>query len=215
MKPKILMSLSRNVKNYYRDAVESCGAVAVQQYLPEISTQYDGLLLGGGADIDPKFYGEPVNGSVGIDLARDEREFALAQAFLDAGKPILGICRGHQVLNVFFGGSLYQHLDQTELHRRTDDADAAHPVTAVRDSILAGVYGEQFRVNSAHHQGIKRLGTGLQITATADGVVEAVEHEKFPVIGLQFHPERMCLSERRADTVDGIEIIRYFVNLCK
>lgn len=215
MKPRILMSLSQSAKNYYKDAVESCGAIADQWYLPEVSTDYDGLILGGGADIDPKFYGEPVNGSVGIDLARDEREFALTSSFLDAGKPILGICRGHQVLNVFFGGSLHQHLEQTQLHRWTDDVYASHEVTAVPGSIIAGIYGEQFRVNSAHHQGVKKLGTGLRITAMADDVVEVIEHEKLPVIGVQFHPERMSLSERREDTVDGIGIIQYFVNLCK
>ncbi len=213
MIPKILLAANRN-KEFYIDAVNSCGAEAHAVYCPEASTDYDGLILCGGNDIDPKYYGEEINGAINIDEARDTAEVELARAFIAAGKPILGICRGSQLLNILFGGSLYQNLENAEEHKPLDDKGnyRVHEVKVEFGSILFDLYGEKFSVNSAHHQAVKKLGEGLVATAFSDGIVEAFEHKNMPIMGVQFHPEKMCCSERRSDTVDGIEIFKYFIN---
>ena len=213
MQPKILL-LNGPATSYYRDAVAACGGIPVEAALPEVSTDFDGLILCGGADLHPELYGQPVAGSVNISRERDTNDLAFARAFIAAGKPILGICRGHQVLNVVFGGSLCQHLPTTEAHRA--EGDAAHPVTARGESFLKDLYGECFRVNSHHHQGVDRLGDNLRavLLCPDDGTVEAFQHETLPVIGIQFHPERMCLTRARPDTVNGLPIFRHFLSLC-
>lgn len=214
-KPRILLSGNKNLQ-YYTDAVEAAGAEATAKYLPDIDTNYDGLILCGGNDIDPKYYNEEMNGSVDIDEVRDQREFALLKAYLEAGKPILGICRGHQIINVFFGGSLCQHLPETSLHRSGTGAEIIHDVSAVENSVLRELYGATFSVNSIHHQAIDKLGNDLRPTAYWNNkYIEAFAHEWLPVFGVQWHPERMCAGRRRADTVDGIRILKAFVDLCK
>ncbi len=213
MKPKILLAANLN-RQFYIDAVNACGGEAHAEHCPEISLEYDGLVLCGGNDIYPSYYGEEIDGSVNIDEARDAAEIKLARAFIEAKKPILGICRGSQLLNVVFGGSLYQDLQGADRHKSYDRENyRVHEITAREGSILYNLYDEKFLVNSAHHQAVKKLGAGLIVTASADGVVEAFEHESLPVFGVQFHPEKMCLSERHSDTVDGIKIFEYFISL--
>ena len=210
-KVKILLS-AKTQPTAYIDALEGVGAAAVWQYPPKFDDEYDGLVLCGGADIDPARYGEEINGSVGIDAERDAVEFELMQAFIDAGKPVLGVCRGHQFVNVFFGGSLHQDIPEAELHR----GGKAHLVAAVDDSILYSLYGGEFSVNSTHHQAVKALGHGLRATAVwNEKYVEATEHISLPVMSVQWHPEGMCFDRRREDTVDGARIFEYFVSLCK
>lgn len=214
-KPKILLSGTTKFLNY-ADAVENVGGITEGMYLPEYSDAYDGLILCGGGDIDPKYYNEAITESKGIDEARDQAEFALIQAFVEAGKPILGICRGHQVLNVYFGGSLYQHMPETPVHRSDTKEDLVHPVTATPEGLVGKLYGESFSVNSFHHQAVKTLGKGLVPTAFwQDTYVEAFEHESLPIYGVQWHPERLCCSHARPDAVDGTKIFRYFIDLCK
>lgn len=214
MKPKILLSANKNMQ-YYIGAVNLSGGDAVCEYLPEVDLSCDGLILCGGSDIDPKYYGQADNGSVNIDASRDECEFKLAKAFIEAGKPVMGICRGAQLLNVYFGGSLIGHLPNADLHTSGSGVDLVHSVEAEKGSILETLYGGNFKTNSSHHQAVKKLGAGLVATAFCDGVVEAFEHTAFPVVAYQFHPERMCFSKRREDTVDGRDIFEHFVELCK
>ncbi len=211
---KILLSGKNNYENYTA-ALASLGVEPHGGYLFEgSSNDYDGLVLCGGGDIVPSVYGEENNGSKNIDNARDKHEFALAADFIKAGKPILGICRGSQILNVCFGGSLIQHLDTADAHK--GEIDLVHGAFATCESFLSRVYGERFNINSSHHQAARRLGEGLRVILRSqnDGVVEAFEHESLPIIGVQFHPERMCLAKRCDDTVDGIKIFEYFVNRC-
>ena len=214
MQPRILL-LNGPDTPYYKDAVTHCGGIAVEAHLPPLSTDYDGLILCGGGDIHPSHYGEEINGSVNISPERDANDIAFAKAFLAAGKPILGICRGHQTLNVILGGSLHQHIPTAEAHRAP--GDAVHAVAAEGESFLRQLYGREFTVNSSHHQAVARLGEGLRVIlrCTGDGTVEAFEHETLPVLGVQFHPERMSLSRARPDTVDGLPIFRHFLTLCR
>ena len=102
-KMKILLSRGSSAENYL-NALEGVGAEGVAKYLPEVDTNYDGLILCGGGDIDPKYYGEEINGSKGIDAERDSAEFALLKAFVEKGLPVLGICRGCQLFNILLGG---------------------------------------------------------------------------------------------------------------
>ena len=215
MNPRILLAAKQKKENY-AEAVKACGGIPILEYNPEELDGFAGLILCGGNDIDPDYYGEPINGSVNIDRERDAAEFALAKAFLKAGKPVLGICRGYQLLNILFGGTLHQHIETAGMHQANENGDMVHPVIAKSGSIVAGLYGERFMVNSSHHQAVKMLGEGLLVTMKSeDGVIEGFEHKSLAVFGVQWHPERMCCAHRRADTVDGIEIFRYFMDLVK
>lgn len=208
------MSGKKNLQ-YYADAVNGVGGEATIAYMPEFDTSYDALVLCGGNDIDPKYYNEPINGSVEIDEPRDTLEFKLLKAYLDAGKPVFGICRGYQLLNIYFGGSMIQHIPDAPIHTCGQDHYLAHNVTAKEGSVLHRLYGKEFPVNSAHHQAVKELGKDLIPTAYwQDTYVEAFEHKTLPVLGVQWHPERMCFTQEREDTVNGAPLIEYFVKLC-
>lgn len=214
-KIKILLSIGGNAQ-YYIDAIEGVGAEAVAKSLPEADTDYDGLILCGGCDIDPQYYHEEVDGSVSINIERDRAEFALLSAYVDAGKPVLGICRGLQLINVFFGGSLHQDLPEAELHRKINGVDSVHDVTASEGSILYELYGASFSTNSAHHQAVKALGKDLRATAYWNNrYIEACEHVSLPIFGVQWHPERMCFGLERNDTVCGAKIFEHFVAMCR
>ncbi len=213
MKPEIQISLGPELVQNYPAAMEAFGGSPTSAYLPEPEPEkYDALILSGGGDVDPQRYGEENTACFGVDPARDEAEFRLIEAYLRAGKPIMGICRGHQVLNVYFGGSLTQHLPSAEKHVPTKAGDSAHATRALPGSFPAALYGERFPVNSAHHQGIARLAPDLEAVQWAeDGVIEACRHKSLPVYSVQWHPERMCLRHARADTVDGGTLFRWFI----
>jgi gamma-glutamyl-gamma-aminobutyrate hydrolase PuuD len=169
--------------------------VSVEDYVSEL----DGLVLQGGADIDPTVYGEPRSELLGpIDSVRDEFELELLRAFAAAGKPVLGVCRGMQLINVAFGGTLYQDLQAAGAasfrHREPDLYDEhAHDVEFVADGWLSRIYGgaTRGRVTSIHHQGVRVLGRDLIVDATStDGVIEAVRHAGHDfMVGVQWHPE--------------------------
>ena len=208
---KILISVSKDTQiEVYEAAVKAAGGEPTAQYLPQWDSQYDGLLLGGGVDMDPKYFGEPIDGTEEIDGDRDVAELKLLEACLAEGKPVLGICRGHQVMNVYFGGSLHQNLANAVDHR-----GKVHPVVAEAGSRIAGLMGENFVSNSTHHQGVKVPGKGMRITARAGDVVEAIEHESLPVMGAQFHPERMTQEYKNPDASEGLPIFQWFINACK
>lgn len=216
MKPvRILLSGKENIQ-YYVDAIERLDGMASVNDPEGADGSYDGLLLCGGRDLDPSRYGEEVAGARNMDLERDASEWALLRAYIQAEKPIMGICRGHQLINVFFGGSLWQDIPEGDLHVRKNDRDAAHPVVAAEDSILYGCYGKEFSVNSSHHQAIKKLGRDLRPTAYWEGkYMEAIEHVSLPIFAVQWHPERMCFGQRRDDTVDGAKLFEHFLALCR
>lgn len=213
---KILISTGGGDPAHYERAVAVAGGWPCPAYLPEPdAAPYGGLILAGGGDMDPARFGQPDLGSRGIDPARDRAELALLDAFLEAGRPVLGICRGHQVANVWAGGDLIQDLGEKLVPFHQGEEDMVHPVRAEPDSLMERLYGQVFQVNSNHHQGIGRVGQGLRVIARSEGgVAEAVEHETLPLVCVQFHPERMTGSRARPDTVDGGEIFRWFLEWC-
>lgn len=178
--------------------------------------EFDGLLLPGGCDVHPARYGQENIACGTIDEELDEIQFAIADAFVKAGKPVIGICRGHQLLNVYFGGTLIQDLENADHHKWTPEGDRVHDTAAVEGSFIADLYGEAFPVNSAHHQAVDAVGEGLVVVQHSDdGVIEAMHHETLPVVAVQWHPERMCFDHSRSDTVDGSVVLRYFLNMCE
>ena len=191
---QILLSAGDTTPVRYLSALKKAGAEGVQWKESMSPDAFDGLILCGGGDPEPALFGEENNGSYGISKARDRKDLWLIHQFLQAKKPILGICRGHQILNVAFGGSLIQHLPTVNEHMGLG-GDLWHDIRT--DSLLKKLYGRKMSVNSCHHQGLDRLGRGLLPIAFApDGVVEAIAHEKLPVMGVQFHPERMERGDR-------------------
>lgn len=165
----------------------------------EVLDLLDGLILAGGVDVDPSFYGQEADPhTLGTVPERDRFEIALAQTALERDLPLLGICRGMQVLNVALGGTLHQHLPDrigTEEHRRHVGTFAgnAHQVRLTPGSLAARTAGEtQHRVCSHHHQAIDALGAGLVVTGWAEGddLPEAIEHpDRRFTLGVQWHPE--------------------------
>lgn len=217
MRPSILVSTGGGNAVNYLNAIWAAGGEGEARYLPAPDLSYDGLVLAGGADMDPALFGQENTNSQGVDRARDEAELTLLDAFCGAGKPVLAICRGHQVVNVWLGGGLLQDLgpELVPFHRK-EEGDQVHLVRAAEGSLLQRLYGSVFPVNSSHHQGLGRLGRGLRVTARSEGgVIEAAEHEALPLICVQFHPERMTGALARPDTVDGGEIFRAFLDLCR
>jgi len=161
----------------------------------------DGLVLTGGGDVDPEYYGyEDVSGLAReINRARDEFEFQLIERALDREIPILGVCRGMQIMNVYLGGTLVPDLRKAghENHERQQGRDGEHLVMPVPHTLVAAITGLGSQaVNSAHHQAVEHLGRGLMASAVSkDGVIEAAEwslKDNMPFLLLvQWHPERM------------------------
>lgn len=213
------------VNDDYIRAVEKAGGIPI--VLPvigeyeNIKKQIDhceAIIISGGQDIHPMFYNEEPNQKLGLVYSKvDQYQIDLTKLALEDNKPILGICRGHQVLNVACGGTLYQDLsvinDNILKHSQQGKRyDYSHKVNIKEGSILRNLLGEEKLVNSFHHQCIKDLGRGLKVSAVAsDGVIEAVEMEgKDFVVGVQWHPEMMV-----TESDDMLIIFKELIKHCK
>jgi putative glutamine amidotransferase len=197
-RPKIGITVHprRGMEYYvpYRRAVAAAVAEPIDlvpgtRALPEV----DGLLLPGGWDVDPSFYGERRDEKVGeTDPELDETELELFRQARGRSIPVLGICRGQQVINVAMGGSLVQHLEDHDV-RSLGRRHLAHSIEVDPSSELGRAAGEhKIRVNSLHHQAIRDLAPGLQQTAHGDdGTVEAVESDDGLIVAVQCHPEEL------------------------
>lgn len=176
----------------------------------------DGLFLTGGADVSPALYGEKTQDCCGVlDPWRDDVELAYGRVFLEAKKPVFGICRGFQMLNVLLGGTLYQDIPAQLGRQHT--YNSIHEAAAVPGSILEKLFGAHFSVNSFHHQAIRTLAPGLIPLAFSEGgtIVEAFHHTSLPVLAVQWHPERMTGTERlTSDGPDMAPLFQYFTALC-
>jgi putative glutamine amidotransferase len=183
---------------YYYDSLTGAGAECVVVDGDELPREARALLLTGGADVDPALYGEKRGPKTNMpNRERDRHELGLLRQALERDIPVLCVCRGHQLLNVAFGGSILQDIED-EGHKWHDDpgfSSRFHDVT-VAGGRIAGVYGAgaAVHVNSRHHQGVTqdRVGPGLSVTASSpDGFVEAIESDAHRwVVGVQWHPER-------------------------
>ena len=201
----------------YLDALAASGAQGEAGRDFPFPEAYDGLLLPGGCEVNPARYGKDRIPQEMVDDELDALQFDVLARFLEAGKPVLGICRGHQLLNVAFGGTLIQHLPGAGKHQSlASGADNVHAACNEAGSFMCRIYGSACRVNSSHHQGVDIPGEGLlAVTHSEDGVIEALEHESLPAWGVQFHPERMCFRHRRDDTADGSAVFRFFLEQCR
>ncbi|MBM6691017.1 gamma-glutamyl-gamma-aminobutyrate hydrolase family protein [Fusobacterium mortiferum] len=220
-----------NLKNYFRNCVSidysksiiaAGGTPIIIPTLDDLDTikeqvkLLDGLILSGGADVNPLLYGEEFKNGIGVvSLERDRGEMLFLEEFIKSGKPILGICRGHQLLNVFMGGTLFQDLKytNTEVVKHRQDFYPDMPVHKVKiidkDNILADLFGEEIFTNSFHHQAVNKIGKDLTpIAVASDGIIEAfqMKNHKF-FYGIQWHPEMMTA---RGNT-DMLKIFEKFV----
>lgn len=256
MKPNILISGSDMSRANYENALSAAGADWGSFYLPALGIsektdeytactstfvdEYDGLLLAGGGDVDSTLYGQEPTLSGTPDPARDQIELKLIRLFMEAKKPILGICRGFQIMNVALGGTLHQdvgadghviHTPERPAVKKSTDTpasstfepsktttamptDKVHLTRTAPFSFLGELYGPTFATNSAHHQSVDRLADPLLAIqwAMEDGCIEGAIHPAYPYLGVQWHPERMCLAKAREDTVDGLAVFQYFIS---
>lgn len=192
------------MKGKYVKSIERAGGTVRWIELDDITraaaeaSQCDGLLLPGGADINPRLYGQEPSEKCGKpNTVRDSAEPIILKNFLDTGKPVLAICRGIQLVNVFFGGTLLQDIKETQKYKHTDFLGRAHGVHGVQIEPASRLYdivkSTEIKVNSMHHQAIDKVGEGLTVTAKSpDGFVEAVEKPDYRFLAaVQWHPEHM------------------------
>lgn len=205
------LSSRYTVSETYGAAVAAAGGVPVSYAGGDptaLSKIADGLLLTGGGDVNPSRYGATLLPTDEVDELRDTTEWALLDAFLAAGKPVFGICRGVQVLNVYFGGTLLQDIPSHNY--------VCHAVHLSADSRLAALYGEKLHVNSYHHQVIGTVAPHFQaVAASPNGICEAIEHETLPIWGVQWHPERMILGSFFDTDCDQTALFSDFLQVCE
>ena len=215
-------------QNYF-DAIVAAGGLPVMVCNTRLAAEYaemcDGLVITGVESTHPRYYGETfyslADGSneeqrvlqSGCNSVRDEMEMTLFQEFSRRKKPIMGICRGHQLLNAAMGG--VNILNFPRKHP-VEHMVTTHEIIAEEGSVLANLYGERFWVNSFHRDCAKTPGPEVKVTARSlDGIIEAIEHETLPIYGFQFHPERM-----RGDTPNPAQgpnsdaLFKFFLDRC-
>lgn len=223
-------------------AMEKLGVESVLSLEADALEGCCGLILPGGVpDVDPARYGQPLAGSEDVTPQLDEAQFALLDRAVKAGVPVLGICRGNQVLNVYFGGSLIQDLDTADIHKFYLDRDILHPTVCVPGTFAYDLYGPQAVTNTKHHQAIRRLAPDLGVAqlwfdpslsgqerdsllrqaregtlkeGTSRCVIEAVFHKAKPVWGYQWHPELLVYAPLEG-TADPLKAFAPFVKALK
>lgn len=209
----------------YAQAVWAAGGEAIllpcnpdKNNCRQIVSMLDGLLVPGGHDMDPTFYGESVQESCGTFVRyEDEYDMELIKEAVTQGKPVFGICRGMQIINVLYGGTLYQDIPSQYLgaliHTRIHvEQETYHIVNVKEGSYLATMLEKtkDVKVNSSHHQAVKEVAEGFEVTAKSpDGIIEAMENRNASILCVQWHPERM------QDVECWKRIMDSFINRCK
>jgi putative glutamine amidotransferase len=211
MKPLIGITMNPDTKggdrigrlySFYMEAVRAAGGVPVMLFdgddeAETLAKKLDGLLLSGGDDVDPALYGEDNLHSNLIDFPRDRLEAACISAFCDAGKPVLGICRGIQVMAAALGGTLWQDIPaQTGMPH---PFGISHDVIVRDGTFLSPFLPERVEVNSTHHQSVRTLPPRFMVSAVSpDGIIEAIEAtDSRKLYAVQFHPERLFQQDKR------------------
>ncbi|MBQ6695304.1 MAG: gamma-glutamyl-gamma-aminobutyrate hydrolase family protein [Lachnospiraceae bacterium] len=172
-----------------------------------------GLLFPGGGDITPDLFGQTNQGSLHMDTELDLLQLRAFQAALRNGIPMLGICKGMQLINVGLGGTLRQHLTTADLHT-APDRDLYHETTIATGSFLYSLYGESAYVNSKHHQSVDQPGSRLLPVqwCPMDHCVEALVHTELPILGVQWHPERLDPAQT---SVTAFPLFQYFLSFVR
>ena len=214
-----------DINNAYLDSVEQAGGIpicipnATEETVEALLSIVDGLLLIGGEDVDPFLFGEEPHQKIGrIVRQRDDSDLLLMKHAFEKQMPILGVCRGAQVMNVAFGGTIIQDIpSQVENalgHKQLSKRGAlAHSVKVLTPKFKAIFEDDEFRVNTFHHQSVDELGKGLVLSAIAkDGVIEGIEHESHPYcVAVQWHPEELA----PVGDVYAQRLFKSFVDACK
>lgn len=200
------------VVEHYTEVLKKVGAVPVvltQVANEDVNAQLDivdGILIVGGADVNPKFYGEEPKEKIGYTNELDDiYHISMINEIEKRDLPFIGICRGYQVFNVALGGSLYQDiptdLSMDKYHEQKESKSTpTHYVKTVENTKLRNLIGEEAFVNSFHHQAVKEVGNNLKISAYSkeDNIIEAIEHTKSRfMIGVQWHPEALVLNDNK------------------
>lgn len=170
----------------------------------------DGLLFPGGGDITPQLFQQSNQGSQNIDTELDLLQLRAFDLAYRSSMPILGICKGMQLINIALGGTLTQHLDTVQIHT-SPSQDLYHITYVAKDSFLQQLYGSEFVVNSRHHQAVNQLGQGLIPIqwCPIDSCIEALMHNSLPILGVQWHPERL---QNSGTAISGIPIFQHFLS---
>lgn len=206
-----------SLNRLYCDYVISCGGLPVilpfffeKNHLSDICQIIDGIIFSGGGDIAPSYYGENVlYDSSNTIQERDRYELSLINCILNNNIPFLGICRGIQLINVAMGGTLNQHI--------TAHSETTHEININPETILYDLVKEsKIKVNSFHHQSLKKIGNGLTISAYSnDGQTEAIELKNYPFgMGVQWHPERITIQNTTGHKL-SIEIFSSLIKAAK
>lgn len=211
--------------NEYIKAVENSGGVPIviptntnKENIKIQLEAVDGVIISGGGDINPILYNEePIKELGKVHPERDKFDIEAINFAVELKKPILGICRGLQSINVAFGGNLYQDLSQIDVNLIKHEQDTkpylgTHSIEIKPNTILSDILGNKTLVNTYHHQSIKNLGNGLKAVAYSDdGVIEAIESKgDLFILGVQWHPEMMIENDERM-----LNLFKRFINECK
>lgn len=201
----------------YPEALKRNGAQSFISLNLKDYVKADALILPGSfQDMNPKLWGEENTHCHDVNDELDRIQWQLLEMAAKDKKPVLGVCRGMQFINVFFGGTLIQHLSSAKHHGK-QIPERYHIVSTVRGTAMGNLYPGQTTVNTRHHQGVGIIGKGLKASALwtlgDDTVVEAIEHQELPIIGLQWHPEKMCLAEDPVIQKSGDDLLKWWLDL--
>ena len=220
MKKNVLIAgKSEDVENYIFTLTEAGLQPVVATELPTEEgltlDDFAALLLPGGGDVDPSLFVQENCGSRIIEKDLDIAQLHMTDLFVKAKKPILGICKGCQVLNIYFKGTIIQDLENNVHHQSYQGEAVKHKATTEPGNVMYDLFGgEEIVINSSHHQAIDQLGEGMRICQYSDDhVIECIRHESLPILGVQWHPERMAYSKRVEGEADGTLIFEYFKSL--
>lgn len=177
---------------------------------------FDMLLIPGGIDVDPSLYGQTKDKSIkNTNINLDHLQLNLIDKFVSANKPIFGICRGLQIINVYFKGTLIQDIKSTITHTPTivggKIIDSYHNIT--NSDFMAELFTKTCLVNSSHHQAIDKMGNGLiAVSHCEDNIIEAIRHQTLPIYAVQWHPERTILTYKKDNLMDGSKLLKYIIS---
>lgn len=207
------------IEEQYARSISKAGGIPVlipsisgdSHLIKDTAARIDGLMLPGSRDMDPGYYNEEPHPKLRpMSLERTETEFKVLRAAAEREIPVLGICGGMQLINVFFGGSLYQDIYSYIPEAMPHEKGAIHDIAVENETLLREIAGtKSFSSKSYHHQSVKEVGKGLRVSASApDGIVECIESSGSPIVlGVQWHPEL-------EDTEISRRIFKYFIDRC-